>query len=204
MHRRLAHFGIPALILALACSADLKAGKFNRKLDLGDPAPNWTNLAGIDGKKHSLADYRDKKVLVIVFLCNHCPVAQTYTERIVDFVKTNRTRGVELVAISVSRFPADRFEKMQEHAAKSGFNFPYLYDESQKTGQDYGATCTPHFFVLDRDRRIAYMGAFDDNMVPAKVEHHYLGNAVEALLADQRPEVGETLQRGCPIDYEDD
>jgi len=177
--------------------------KFNKVLDIADPAPDWNDLPGTDGKSHSLSDFRDAQAIVIVFTCNHCPVAKQYEERLVEFAKKYERRA-QVVAISVSRNDADRLEKMKSRAAEAGFKFPYLRDESQKSGRAYGATVTPHFFVLDRDRKIAYMGAFDDNIFePEKVEKHYLVDAVEAVLAGKEPRVRESLQRGCAIPYDD-
>lgn len=183
--------------------AEAGKAKFNKVLDVGDPAPDWKDLPGTDGKSHRLAEFRKAKALVVVFTCNHCPVAKQYEERLVEFAKKYEQR-VQVVAISVSRNDADRLEKMKARATEAGFAFPYLRDESQQSGRAYGATVTPHFFVLDRDRKIAYMGAFDDNIFePEKVEKHYLVDAVEAVLAGQEPRVRESLQRGCAIQYDD-
>jgi peroxiredoxin len=91
---------------------------------------------------------------------------------------------------------------MKARASEKGFTFPYLYDETQKSARSYGATATPHFFLLDGDRKIAYMGAFDDNFDSEKVEKHFLADAVKAVLAGKAPRVRESLQRGCAIDYE--
>ena len=178
------------------------AAKYNRVLELGKKAPAWRDLSGIDGKKHSLADLAKKKVVVVVFTCNHCPVARAYEKRIVRFTRGFKKKGVALVAINVNNLPADRLERMKERAATRGFNFPYLYDPSQKIGRAYGAVVTPHFFVLDRERKIAYMGAFDDNQNEANAKKRWLAAAVDALLKGERPEVGETRQFGCAIQYE--
>jgi peroxiredoxin len=175
--------------------------KFNKVLKIGDQAPEWADFPGVDGKTHSLGEYRDAKALVLVFTCNHCPVAKQYEERLIQFAKKHETQ-VQVVAICVSRNGADRLDKMKSRASDKGFPFPYLYDESQQSARTYGATVTPHFFVLDADRKIAYMGAFDDNFEPEKVAKHYLADAVEAVLAGNEPKVKESLQRGCAIDYE--
>jgi peroxiredoxin len=124
-----------------------------------------------------------------------------YEERLMEFARKYEQK-VQVVAISVSHNGADGLAKMKSRAAEKGFPFPYLYDESQKSARSYGATVTPHFFVLDHDRRIAYMGAFDDNFNRDKVEKQYLADAVEALLAGNEPRVKESLQRGCAIEYE--
>ena len=200
-HRRFRAAVLAATLLS-GIALDAVAGKFNRKLDIGDSAPRFQGLAGVDGKQHGLDDYKDAKLLVLCFTCNHCPVASAYEERFIEFAKRYREAGVAFVAVSVSVFPPDRLEKMKERAAKSGFNFDYLADETQETGRAYGATVTPHLFVLDKQRKVAYMGAFDDSMHATKVKYHYVRDAVDALLAGKTPEVTESLQRGCEIEYE--
>ena len=189
-------------LVHLVFGSPATAGKFNRKLNVGDQAPNWSELVGIDDKKHSLKDYKKSSVLVVVFTCNHCPVAKMYEDRFVAFSKQYKKQGVSFVAISCSLFPADRLEKMKQRAEQKKFPFDYLTDSSQQTGRDYAATATPHVFVLDQKRRIAYMGAFDDSMNPKKVERHYVHDAVEALLAKKKIEIFETLQFGCAIEYQ--
>ena len=106
-----------------------------------------------------------------------------------------------VVAINVNTIEADRLDKMQERAKEKAFPYPYLYDESQKIAKEYGATYTPEFFVLDRDRKIAYMGAMDDATPPRMETKHYLADAVEAALAGYKPAVTETRARGCLIRF---
>lgn len=177
------------------------AAKFNRKVSVGDAAPDWKMLQGVDGKNHSRGDESNAKLLVVLFICNHCPTAKEYDARLIRFVKTFAKRGVRVVAISSSRFPADRFEKMKEHAKRRGFSFPYLHDPSQNVGRNFGVTHTPQVFVLDSQRKIAYMGAIDDNIDARKVEEHYLTDAITALLAGKEPEETETRQFGCELKY---
>ena len=140
--------------------------------------------------------------MVVVFACNHCPVVKTYERRLIRFVDDYRDKGVELVAISVSRQASDQLPQMKSRASGSGFNFPYLIDPSQKIAKAYGATCTPHVFVLDQQRRIAYMGKIDDHLDESKVTERFLRDAVDALLAGKSPDVAETRQVGCDIEYE--
>ncbi|MFN0052939.1 MAG: thioredoxin family protein [Planctomycetales bacterium] len=177
--------------------------KFNQVLDLGEGAPEWSDLPGTDGMRHSLTDFQDSKVVVLVFTCNHCPMAKLYEQRLLKFAKDYTEKQVQVVAVSVSRHPADALEKLQVRARDRGYPFPYLCDASQQIGRRYGATGTPHFFVLDAERKIAYMGAFDDQHDEAKVEKRFLIDAVEAVLRGERPPVRETLQRGCAIEYEE-
>jgi peroxiredoxin len=179
------------------------AGEFNKKLSVGDAAPVWTELPGIDDKKHSLADLKDKKCVVVVFTCNSCDVAIDYEDRIIQFVKKHAHSGsqVALVAINVNTIEPDRLPKMQERAKEKGFNFPYLYDESQAIAKAYGATYTPEFFVLDAERKVAYMGALDDKNKADLAKVNYLEAAVAAVLKGEKPPTSETLARGCLIRY---
>jgi peroxiredoxin len=172
------------------------------ELTPGDVAPNFHGLPGTDGEKHGLADYRDAKAIVLVFTCNHCPVASGYEERLVALQKQYRGKGVQFMAINVSTMPADRLAAMQQRAKEKDFNFPYLYDASQKIGRDYGAAVTPHIFLLDKNRKIAYVGAIDDNLNPRKVKTHYLADALDSLLAGKKPPQETTKAFGCGIHYE--
>lgn len=193
-----------ALVLWLAMISCGRAGKFNSMLDVGDPAPVWKNLPGIDGKTHSLADYKSE-VLVVCFTCNHCPVATGYQARIQKFTQEFGPRGVEFIAINVNRGRGETLEKMQQRAKKAGWKFPCLKDDSQQTARLYGARTTPAFFVLNADRKIVYLGAFDDNREAEQaVEQHYVIDAVQAALDGKRPEVAETRSTGCQILLDDE
>jgi peroxiredoxin len=186
-----------ALLLGAAVAA---AGEFNSVLNIGDAAPAWKKLPGADGKEHSLDDLKDKKIVVVILTCNSCPVATAYEDRIIAFAKKN-AEHVGVVAINVNRVPADSLEKMKARAEEKGFSFPYVYDESQKIAKDFGAQFTPEFFVLNAERKIAYMGAMDDNSDPEKATKNYLQTAVEAALKGAKPEKAETLPVGCRVRY---
>ena len=199
-----AHRGISILvvgIIVLAITPRLSAGKFNAVLKIGDPAPAWTGLLGVDGKRHSLGDLKDARAVLLVFLSNRCPMTRAYEARLKKLAREYRKRGLKIVGVSIGQARADRLEKMIARSAMSKYNFPYCIDLTQQLGSRYGATCTPHAFLLDAKRRVAYMGAIDDNVAPAKIEFHYLRDAVAAVLAGKRPEVTETLQKGCEIKY---
>ena len=187
----------------LLCSQSVgHAAKFNKVVDIGQKAPAWSDLIGVDDRRHALIDLKDAKVVVVAFWCNHCPVAKAYTQRVIQFTKEFRDKGVRVVAISASRFPADRFEKMKERAKQQKYNFAYLHDADQKTAVAFGATCTPHVFVLNQSRQIAYMGRIDDTIELDKVTSHFLRDAVNAVLAGRQSEIVETLQKGCEIEYQ--
>jgi peroxiredoxin len=184
------------------------AGKFNEKLSIGDQAPEWRDLPdAVSGKKHSLADVKDAEVVVVAFTCNSCPVATDYEDRILKLAEQygiGAAAGkskVALVAINVNKVKADLPPAMKARAEKKKYPFPYLYDETQQIARDFGALFTPEFFVLDRDRRVVYMGGMDDNSDIAKVKEHYLAPAIDAALAGKPPAVTETLPRGCRIRY---
>jgi len=188
--------GLAALAVLLASCGRSAA------LEIGDPAPDFQNIIGVDDKTHSLSDYADAKLIVLVFTCNHCPVAVAYEDRLIQLQADYKDKGVQVIAVNVNNIPPDRLDKMKERAEQKGFNFPYIYDSSQKMGHDYGATCTPHVFVLDQQRKIAYMGAIDDSMKPDRVRKHYLRDALDALLAGKTPPEQVTKQFGCSIKYE--
>ena len=177
------------------------AAKFNKKVDIGDQASAWKDLQGTDGKMHSLEDYKKADVLVIAFTCNHCPVANAYEARFNKLMEDFGDKKVQFIAISVSDNAVDSLDNMKQRAKEKGYKFDYLQDLSQESARAYGATVTPHLFVLDKDRKIAYMGAFDDSMNPAQVEKNYVRDAVEALIAGKLPEIKESLQFGCGIQY---
>jgi peroxiredoxin len=186
--------GMAAVLTAAGCEA--------AKLSPGDAAPAWAGIVGTDDKPHGLADYAAAKLIVLVFTCNQCPVAQGYEDRLLALQQDYRAKGVQVVAVNVNNNSADRLEPMKKRAAEKKFNFPYLYDPTQKMGRDYGATQTPHVFVLGGDRAIAYVGAIDDNLDVKGVKEHYLRDALDALLAGNKPAKAVTQQFGCGIQYE--
>ena len=193
------------LTFAVAAVAMLVAGtSFAAKLKIGDAAPKWSGIPGVDDKKHGLSDYKKAKLIVLVFTCNHCPVAVAYQDRLIALQKDYKAKGVQVIAVCVNdaeAYPADSFEKMKVRAKKKGFNFPYVHDKTQQSARDYGATCTPHAFLLCKERRIAYQGAIDDNNKPDKVEKQYLADAIDAVLAGKEPPETVTKQRGCSIKW---
>jgi peroxiredoxin len=194
---------ILASAVAILTAGIAAAGQYNAVLNVGDDAPAWADLPGTDGTKHSLADLRDKDVVVVVFTCNSCPAAEVYKDRVIAFAKKycGPKDRVALVAINVNTIPEDRLDKMTERAKEKDFPFPYLYDESQKIGKKYGAGYTPEFFVLNKARKIVYMGALDDRTPPAAAKTTYVELAVQAALKGEKPAVAETQARGCKVRY---
>jgi peroxiredoxin len=189
-----------ALASLFALAQMSEAGKFNKTLSVGDAAPAWENLEGTDGKKHALADLKDRDAVVVVFTCNSCPVAEGYEGRIIAFAKANPKVGV--VAINVNTGKDDALPAMTARAAKKQFPYPYLYDPSQEIARKYGAKFTPEFFVLDKARKVVYMGAMDDKAPPAEAKARHLEAAVAAALAGKPAEPAETsAAAGCGIRF---
>lgn len=185
-------------------------------LAIGATAPDF-NLPGVDGKNYTLASFKDAKVLVIVFTCNHCPTAQAYEERIKQLVTDYKSKGVALVAISPNSTEGlslaelgytdvgDTFEEMQYRAKDKQFNFPYLYDgETQSVSVKYGPVATPHIFIFDKARKLRYQGRIDDMENPKKKPTSFdARNAIEALLANKEVPVKTTKVFGCSTKWKE-
>ncbi len=193
-------FAICGLLIGFVSLNCLSAGEYNVVLNIGDAAPAWVDLPGVDDKKHSLADLKDKPLVVVVFTCNSCPVSNDYEDRLNAFAK-KYAESVSVVAINVNTIAADRLPKMQERAKEKKYVFPYLFDESQKIGKAYGAAFTPECFLLNKERKVVFMGGMDDNSDPAIVKERYLESAVEAVLKGEKPKTAETVSIGCRIRY---
>jgi peroxiredoxin len=168
----------------------------------GDKATDF-KLKSVDGKMYSMADYKDAKGFIVVFTCNTCPFAIKYEDRINAIAKKYRSKGYVLLAINPNdpeAQPADTYELMQEKAKDKGFVFPYLVDEGQKIYPQYGATKTPHVFLLDKNLIVKYIGAIDDNSDDASaVKEKYLENAIRALDNETDPSPAFTKAIGCSI-----
>lgn len=191
-------FALASIFLSTAICV---AGEFNPTLSINDKAPTWKDLPGIDGKKHSLSDIK-KKAIVVVFTCNSCPYAVDYEDRLVALCEKHKMKDVQIIAINVNKVPEDSLDEMKKRAKAKGFQFPYLFDETQKIAREFGATYTPEFFVLNKDRKIVYMGAMDDSTDPKKVKLHYVQSAIDGVLSDKPIEKKETVAIGCRVRYE--
>lgn len=173
--------------------------------NVGDKATDF-NLKNIDGKFVSLSNYSEAKGFIVIFTCNGCPYAQAYQDRIGEIDKKYKSKGYPVIAINPNdpeMAPDDSYDKMVSLAKKEGFAFPYLIDESQEVYKNYGATRTPHVYVLQKkgsDLVVQYIGAIDDNYQDAtKVTSPFLANAVDALIAGSIPEPAVTKAIGCGI-----
>lgn len=171
-------------------------------LEVGDIAPDF-ELKGVDGKMMSLADYKDAKGYIITFTCNHCPYAVMYEDRLIELHDAMALKGYPVIAINPNdpeAKPEDGFEEMIVRAKEKGFTFDYLFDDGQKVYPQYGATKTPHVFLLDKDRKVRYIGAIDDSARDAKaVKKKYVEMAIEALEKGEDPNPAFTKAIGCSI-----
>ena len=189
-----------ALLAAILAAGAAQGGKYNAKLSIGDAGPSFKGLPATDGKSYGLDDFKGKELLVLVVTCNHCPYAIDYEDRVIALAQKYADK-VAVVAVSVGLGKEDRLDKMKERAKTKGFPFVYLHDETQAMGRALGAVATPEFVVLDKSRKVAYLGALDDDDDPSKVKQKHLEKALDALLAGKKPAVAETRAIGCAIEY---
>ncbi|MBI3412974.1 MAG: thioredoxin family protein [Candidatus Aenigmarchaeota archaeon] len=173
-------------------------------LKIGDSIAEF-GLKGVDDKIHSTSEFADKKILVVIFTCNHCPYAKAYQGRIMAVQKDYAAKGVQVVAINSnedSKYTEDSFENMKIRAKEKRFDFPYLRDESQDVARVYGAKVTPHVFVFDASRKLRYVGAIDDNWENANAaKRKYLRESLDAILSNKEIATTETTPVGCSVKW---
>jgi len=174
-------------------------------MQIGQKTPDFRGLVDVSGKKYGLSDFAGKKIVVVIFSCNHCPTVVAYEDRMVQIQRDYAGKGVGLVAINPNddkKYPEDSYQEMVKRAKAKGFNFPYLRDESQEVARSYGAQRTPEVYVLDSERRLRYHGRIDDNVNDARsVKSHDLKKVLDALLAGKEVPVAETAAVGCTIKW---
>ncbi|AZA78676.1 thioredoxin family protein [Chryseobacterium sp. G0186] len=173
--------------------------------EVGDTAADF-KLKNIDGKMVSLSDFKTAKGFIVVFTCNHCPYAKKYEDRIIELDKKYKDQGYPVIAINPNDpnvQPEDGYKQMMERAKQKGFTFPYLVDEGQKVYPQYGATKTPHVFILQKENGkniVKYIGAIDNNYDnPNDVTEYYAQDAVNALIKAEPVKMTKTVAIGCTI-----
>lgn len=177
-------------------------------VSVGDYASDFS-LPNIDGKQVSLSDYSDAKGFVVVFTCNTCPYAKMYESRIIELHNAFASKGFPVIAINpndIIQKPGDSMEEMKKRAEDKGYPFPYLRDDDQSIAKAYGATKTPHIYILNKEGsdkfRVEYIGAIDDSpREAADVSERYVEDAVNALLNGQKPDVTNKRAIGCTIKW---
>jgi len=180
----------------------------NAQIKVGDNAKDF-KLKNVDGTYYSLKNDKNAKGFVVIFTCNHCPFSQAYEQRIIDLDKKYKKQGYPVVAINPNdlvKVPEDSYDEMVKRAKEYKYTFPYLHDETQQTAKAYGATRTPHVFILtkqkDNSYKVEYIGAIDDDTENEKKEKvKYVENALDEIMNGKEVKVKETKAIGCSIKW---
>jgi peroxiredoxin len=188
----------------------LVAGKYNSVITIGTKAPDFSNLPATDGKSYSMSDFKED-ALVLVFLANHCPWVRGGERDLIQTVNEFKGKSVRFIAIGVNLRPEDVLPAMKERASHVSYNFIYLHDQSQEIGRKLGATHTPEYFVLNKQRQIVYNGLLTNS--PAVMEGRgpryvngdpkdfHVRDAINAVLSGSPVPVAETRAQGCTVEY---
>ncbi|SMG27689.1 Peroxiredoxin [Marivirga sericea] len=191
--------GLSLVLIAILAFSFKKGG-----YEVGDIAMDFS-LKNIDGEKVSLDSYEDAKGFMIIFTCNSCPYSVAYEDRIIALHEKYAAKGVPVIAINPNddvKSPEDSFAKMIERAEEKGFPFPFVYDETQEITKAYGATNTPHVYVLNAERKVKYIGAIDNNTKSAEnADKKYVEDAVDAVLNEKEVPEKKTKAIGCTIKW---
>jgi peroxiredoxin len=189
------------VILGLVCILALVAATTSTSgYQVGDTVEDFS-LKGVDDKMHSLAEQEGANGYIVIFTCNHCPYSVAYEDRIIAL---QTEFGVEYPVIAINpndpvSYPSDNFANMKVRAEEKGFNFLYLFDDGQKVFPKFGATKTPHVFLLDESKVVQYIGAIDNSTEADEVTKTYLADAINALKAGEKPNPSSTKAIGCGI-----
>lgn len=196
------------LVMAVVAVLFMNASEPLAGYRVGDYAKDF-KLPNTNGKTVALADYNDAKGFIIVFTCNTCPYANAYESRIIDLDKKYASKGFPVIAINpndVSQQPGDTMDEMKKRAKNKGYSFPYLRDDSQEVTKAFGATKTPHVYVLNKEAagkfKVEFIGAIDDSPNdPSDVSETYVEDAINAILSGSKPSITEKRAIGCTIKW---
>ena len=199
-------FAIPLIALSLI----LVAFGYEKGYEIGDTVEDF-NLKNVNGEMVSMSDYEDAKGFMVTFTCNHCPYAKLYEERIMELDKKYASKGYPVIAINPNdpaQVPDDSFERMQEVAEEKGYTFPYLFDSTQEVAKRFGATRTPHLYILQKSGNSAlvvkYIGAVDNNPKDGDAaDKHYVENALKDLMMGKEVRKSMTKAIGCTIKWKE-
>jgi peroxiredoxin len=171
---------------------------------IGTSAVNF-NLPGVDGKKYSLESFSESNVLVVIFMCNHCPYVKAVLQRLIDLQAETNSKGVQLVGINsndAERYPDDSLENMMRISKEKAMNFPYLFDATQETAKAYDAVCTPDIYVYGSERKLLYRGRIDDSWEhEEKVTQQNLKEAIDFIIAGKGASDEQIPSMGCSIKW---
>jgi peroxiredoxin len=174
-------------------------------LPLGTKAPDFS-LPNVDGRTVSLADFRGRPALLVVFMCNHCPYVKHVAEGLAQLARDYQAKGAGVVGINsnyVGTHPADSPEQMVHEVEQRGYTFAYLYDEKQEVAKAYRAACTPDFYAFDKDQKLVYRGQMDDGRPGSEkpVTGKDLRAALDAVLAGKPVAADQRASIGCNIKW---
>lgn len=202
-------FIVPALLFCLAVLTSASWAPKGEGYEVGDVAQDFS-LKNIDGKMVSLASYKKAKGFIVTFTCNHCPYAKLYEDRIIELHNSFASKGYPVVAINpndVTKQPEDSFDNMKKRAQEKSFPFAYLYDESQEVAAAFGATRTPHIYLLKKEGtelKVKYIGAIDDSPRNADdASELFVSDAINALLKGKEIKKTHTKAIGCSIKWKE-
>ena len=171
---------------------------------IGSPCPPF-KLTSVDDIKYSLNSFRDHKALVVMFICNHCPYVKAIEDRLLALAREFAKKPVHFVAICSNdgeNYPEDSKENLLKRFKEKKYPFPYLHDVTQKIARDFGAVCTPDFFVYDENNKLAYRGRLDDSWKDeSKVTQHDLKDAITNLVSGRAPSATQNSSMGCSIKW---
>jgi peroxiredoxin len=195
---------IAACMFTLVAASPIKVG-----YEVGDAVADF-KLKNTNGKMVALSDYKDVKGVIVIFDCNTCPYSKAYNDRILALNKKYASKGFPVVLVQSNdpeKSPGDSYDAMVAHATSHGYDFPYLFDESQNVAKNFGATNTPHAFVLKREGtsfKVSYIGAIDDNAKDASaVTKRYVEDAADAVIGNKAVSTTKTKAIGCTIKWKD-
>ena len=198
---------VKLLLLTAALAPLLALTPSPKGYEVGDRVENF-KLKNVDGKMVSLADYGDQKGVILIFDCNTCPYSRAYNDRIIALHKNYEPKGFPVVTVNANdprMSPGDSFERMVERAKSRNYTFPYLIDESQEVARAFGATNTPHVFLLNKSGKdfvVSYIVAIDNNPQQADdADKRYVEEAIEALPTGKQVPTKKTRAVGCGIKY---
>lgn len=209
---RLIKHAIAVILISLLVSPGITyAGKYNMVMNIGDAMPVFENLPTTDDDTLSSGDF-DESVMVLVSLANHCPWVQGMDAGLVQLVEQFKGQDVRIVGFAVNHREDDRLPAMKEHAAKNGYNFSYMFDESQELGRKLGATRTPEYFVFNAERKLVYMGLLTNSparktrsgeisFINGEPDVFYVADAITATLKGEMADPAETRAHGCSVEY---
>jgi peroxiredoxin len=200
---------IKASLFLLCVSVIVAANSFDPNYGVGDTVADF-KLKNVDGKMVSLSDYKNSKGVIVIFDCNTCPYSKAYNDRIIALNKKYAAKGFPVVTINANdpeNSEGDSFQEMVDVAKRKNYDFPYLVDESQTVARSFGATNTPHVFVLKNENnafKVAYVGAIDNNARDgSSATRKYVEEAVDALITNQPVQTTKTRAIGCGIRWKD-